>query len=343
MKNAAAILVDTHYGTNLRGVTPLETAIVEHFGSSGQKWAKRSPLVRAMMAVWVGRKYDLVVTCQSWPGGKWIVLLHGLLGRRHVMLLEFILNPRRGLKALAYKVWFGWLLAPALRRSLRAAQVMADWEIPPYARTLKMPESTFRHVSWPLFDDWAEAKPAERTAGKVLSSGRAACDWETLFRAAEDTDWRLTVICGKADKGRVDRLNSGARAEVLCDVPPEEHEAHLRSSAVYVLALEEWTMSSGHVRLMRAISAGVPVVAAGVKGLEGYAIDGVTALVVPPGDAQALRAAVGRLLSDPAEARDLSRRALEFAKARTMSSYHDRLTEVVREVASEGAGDWARA
>ncbi|MCW5964855.1 MAG: glycosyltransferase [Bryobacterales bacterium] len=51
--------------------------------------------------------------------------------------------------------------------------------------------------------------------------------------------------------------------------------------------------------LLEAMSAGVPAVATRVGGIPEIVEDGVTALLVPPGDADALRAAMQRLLDEP--------------------------------------------
>ena len=58
------------------------------------------------------------------------------------------------------------------------------------------------------------------------------------------------------------------------------------------------------VACAEAMAHGRPVVATAVGGLPDMVVDGETGLLVPPGDAPALRAAIDRLLADP----DLRRR-----------------------------------
>lgn len=52
------------------------------------------------------------------------------------------------------------------------------------------------------------------------------------------------------------------------------------------------------VSLLQAAAAGLPVVATGVGGIPEAVRDGVTGLLVPPGDARALGVAIARLLAD---------------------------------------------
>jgi glycosyltransferase involved in cell wall biosynthesis len=64
------------------------------------------------------------------------------------------------------------------------------------------------------------------------------------------------------------------------------------------------TMEGLGVSLLQASAAGVPIVASRAGGISEAVRDGVNGLLVPPGDAAALGAALSRLLADA----DLRRR-----------------------------------
>jgi glycosyltransferase involved in cell wall biosynthesis len=61
--------------------------------------------------------------------------------------------------------------------------------------------------------------------------------------------------------------------------------------------------------LLEAMAAGVPVVATSVGGIPEIVRHGESALLVPPGDRDALAAAMAKLLTDPSLARQLTDRA----------------------------------
>jgi glycosyltransferase involved in cell wall biosynthesis len=91
-----------------------------------------------------------------------------------------------------------------------------------------------------------------------------------------------------------------------------------RSAADVALVPSLW--DNAPYALLEAMAAGLPVVAARVGGIPEIAADGSEALLVPPGDAGATAAAVGRLLDEPALAAALGRAARarvarEFAPA----------------------------
>ena len=70
------------------------------------------------------------------------------------------------------------------------------------------------------------------------------------------------------------------------------------------------------VSVIEAAAAGRPVVGTRVGGLPSVVRDGVTGLLVPPGDATALAGAIARLLGDPELARRLGQAAAAFVRER---------------------------
>ena len=76
---------------------------------------------------------------------------------------------------------------------------------------------------------------------------------------------------------------------------------------------EAWGMT-----LLEAQASGLPVVAGAEGGVPAVVADGVTGLVTPPRDVAAFRAAIARLLDDPA-----GRTAMGLAAAARMAQHHD--------------------
>jgi glycosyltransferase involved in cell wall biosynthesis len=60
------------------------------------------------------------------------------------------------------------------------------------------------------------------------------------------------------------------------------------------------------VALMEALASGRPVVSSRMTGIPELVVDGVNGILIPPGDADALVAALQRLATDPALRRALA-------------------------------------
>ena len=90
------------------------------------------------------------------------------------------------------------------------------------------------------------------------------------------------------------------------------------------------------VALLEAMSAGCPVVASRIAGIDEAVVDGETGLLVPPGDAPALAAALIRLLGDP-ELRDrLGAAASARADDYSVATLGRRYTELLLRLAGRG-------
>src|SRR6185503_17275917 len=90
--------------------------------------------------------------------------------------------------------------------------------------------------------------------------------------------------------------------------------AYLHHADVFALpSLEE---GSGSLALIEAFQAGLPVVASDCDGIPEDVVNGDSGILVPPGDPEALAAALARLVSDAELRRALSRRARDQFKRR---------------------------
>ena len=101
--------------------------------------------------------------------------------------------------------------------------------------------------------------------------------------------------------------------------------------AVDVFVLPSYANEGVPQALMQAMMSGLPCVTTHVGAIAEIARDGETALIVPPQDPQALAAAIGRLLDDPALRERLGRQARTFALEHcTLEAMCDAMEEVFR-------------
>lgn len=123
---------------------------------------------------------------------------------------------------------------------------------------------------------------------------------EALFLLAGEGPERAALEARAAELGVADRVRFLGRRE---DVPQ-------LLAACDVFALPSLYEGSS-LAVLEAMAAGIPVVSSAIGGTEELIEDGRSGLLVPPGDAQALAAALRRVLEDPELRQSLAARARE--------------------------------
>jgi glycosyltransferase involved in cell wall biosynthesis len=180
----------------------------------------------------------------------------------------------------------------------------------------------------------------EREPPHVLYAGRLSPEKGVLeLVAAAGDDVPLVVVGDGPLRARL----PGARPSV-----PRGELAELYAEAA-VVACPSLREGFG-MTCLEAMAHGVPVVASDVGGLRDLVVDGTTGVLVPAGDVAALRAALQRLLRDPAErsrlgsaARERARRefAWDGVAARLISAYGDALRATPH--SERPNGRWSRS
>jgi len=139
--------------------------------------------------------------------------------------------------------------------------------------------------------------PPESASALYVGALEAAKGIETLAAAWPEVarilpHARLVVVGRGSLAPVVERLG----VEHIAEVPPEEVAARMDASSA--LVVPSLTEGLGRV-IVESFARGRGVVASATGGIEDLVADGVEGLLVPPGDAAALAAALVRVLSDP--------------------------------------------
>jgi glycosyltransferase involved in cell wall biosynthesis len=299
-------------------------------------------LVRGLLLASAGRHAAVVVVNDNLPGVATLLFVEAWVRRRRrVVMLQFRRReqPRRAWARAVYEAWLRLVRRPAVRRAMAEGHVASPREQDGYAIEYAIPKERLVYIPWPwrqFRDQPAVTKGSAATDGPplVLSSGRTQCDWKTMVEAANGRPWKLVIVCSRHDIDSVRMLPRGPNVEVRGEIPLAEHAELMARARVYAMAMEDHWVSAGHVRLMHANQHGVPVVATRTPALDDYVADGETALLVPPGDPEALRNAIERILGDPALAERLRRAADERSMRWVRDDYLDALAELVGDVAA---------
>ncbi len=138
----------------------------------------------------------------------------------------------------------------------------------------------------------AVSRHEPRKGGDVLLAALAA-----LRQAG--VPYRASLVGGgrqlAEERVLVRRLGLGGQVELPGEVP--DSYPYLERADVFVLPSR--SEQSGSLALLEALQAGCAIVASRVDGIPEDVTDGASALLVEPGDAEALAGALARLLGDP--------------------------------------------
>jgi glycosyltransferase involved in cell wall biosynthesis len=124
------------------------------------------------------------------------------------------------------------------------------------------------------------------------------------------------------------RLDLGRASVVLDPLPHDDLLAAWRRASVAVVP--SITPETFGLVALEAMALGRPVVASRTGGLAELVVDGESGLLVPPGDADALRAALATVLANPALRARMGGRARERAAAFTASAVVPRVESAYR-------------
>ena len=244
----------------------------------------------------------------------------------------------RGISVVSGTIWATDPEAPKrVRMLLRAALQRQDLSV--FANSLgqltPLREMTPARVQYLPFgvdpDFWRASEDPDPRSRMVVSAGNDRHrDFGTLIGGAlKDPRNRLT-LASSAQISDVNRLEVGPRTHV-------QLRGLFYDANVVSVATHPNDHCSGLTTTLEAMSCGRPVVATRTPGMEDYVDDGVTGILVPPGDAEALAAAVGQLLDDPARARAMGAAGAERVRDRfTTEHLASALAGLLKEATTRG-------
>lgn len=185
------------------------------------------------------------------------------------------------------------------RRMYRAVDrivVFSTDQREPLARLLGVDEHAVRYVPFGVDSDWFAPRSVAGDDGYVLAVGRdRGRDWPTLLAAARATGLPTKIACRPSD---IAGLEIPDNVDVLGYVDVETYRSLLHRARVSVVTTFDVPYPSGQTVALESMAAAKATVATRTPSLADYLEDGVNALTVPTGDAQALAEAISQVFED---------------------------------------------
>lgn len=297
-------------------------------------WKTWRDAVRAERAVReLEPRPDLLLCFQSFVSG-WIgVRIQRRLGIPAVVWIrgecEYLLHERSVKNLINLRTWRE--ARGVLVQSEDGRQALLD-ALDRHARAVRAPVAGHLDVVPNGIDLPALPVPAiERAAGPVLAVGRLIQEkgMDVVVEAAAAAGRRLVLAGEGPERARLEAraMELGLDARLLGFVPRAGLGGHYASAFCTVLAARRGEGLPNVV--LEAMAWGCPVVATPIAGVRGLVVDGVNGFIVPPGDPEALRAALTRLAGDPAMARRMGQEARRTAEGYAWERVQPRLLQML--------------
>jgi glycosyltransferase involved in cell wall biosynthesis len=190
----------------------------------------------------------------------------------------------------------------------------------------------------PYYADTEFWRPSLRTPEEPLAiaAGREHRDYATLAAAWAGRRERVFIAAGSTHSpSATTRMPERwpDTFEVGTAGPAQLRDLYARASVI-VVPVTESDFQAGVTVVLEGMAMGKAVVATAARGWAGVIEDGVDGLLVPPGDPEALRHALARVLDDAGLRARLGRAARQAAVTRfSLKAYADRLHALMEELA----------
>lgn len=179
------------------------------------------------------------------------------------------------------------------------------------------------------------------TDGPIISAGVSKRDYRTLLRALSRVPGCYTEIYATSRYPEAYTNGTGRSVPAWVSfkdfVPPAALAKHYRRARFVVLPLTDTTQfSAGASVALEAHATGKAVIATRTKGMADYVVDGVTGVLVPPGDVEALAQAIDELWANPERAHQMGLAGRRYVEANfDRDSAYEALRCVLAKVHSE--------
>ena len=271
-----------------------------------------------------GKDYDLIVAWESDTGFP-LGLLRNLLQQKSPRLVVLTFSMR------GPTAHFRWLGRAGVG-GMDFFTVPTEHEQQYYAQMLKIPLERIYVLTIGAYDAFGAARafPSEPI---LFSGGRSGRDYRTFFEAVVDLPIPVVV-----NARRFNLKNLTIPANVQCnEILPLTQFCNLNIQAqAVVVPLVKADEALGLTSIVYAMGAGRPVIVTDLPGTKEYVVEGETGLLVPEGDAQAMREAICYLWERPELCRQMGMRAREIFEERyTFEKFAERTDMLLHKIQSK--------
>jgi glycosyltransferase involved in cell wall biosynthesis len=273
--------------------------------------------------------YDVVVAWEGKNGFPLALVRRVLRIRRPKLVL--LAYSQRGLIA-DYPA-----LARFALQTVDHISVLSEWEAAYYHERLGIAKERLSVEPLGWYDSGAAVAPATLPSHErfIFASGRSFRDYGTFVAALDGIDSKVVI---NARKFNLAGLTLPDQVVVNDLLPTEQFWTLLAQCRFVVVPLVDVPHAAGDGHIVQAMAAGKAVIATRAPSTLTYVEDGVTGLLVPPHDPNAMRQAIRHLLDHPEDAERMGREARrQYEERYTFEAFAVRVHALLERVAPKAA------
>jgi glycosyltransferase involved in cell wall biosynthesis len=283
---------------------------VERSAHPAVKLARKKGLTwgLAMLGVVHRREYDHIYATGEDVGIPLGILLHAVRWYGHVtVVVHNGGTPKRRvvLRGLGHSIWRNVICL-----STRQWDVLVD--------EVGLPAYKVHNFGQWIDESFYQPPPQPGLGEYVFSCGRESRDYPTLQKAALGLPMRFRVVAsGWAPHAGFDpatNIRAASNLEVAHGLSYRELRDAYAGARFVVVPLDRVDYAAGVTGICEAMAMGKAVIASDSPGVADYVRPGLSGLVVPTGDAAALRNAIEELWRDPARCARMGRYNREWVE-----------------------------
>jgi glycosyltransferase involved in cell wall biosynthesis len=265
-------------------------------------------------------KFDVVIVPGHLPGLLFSALQRLLPGRKtHIIFMDCFWYRETSVWRRIFKKW-------QMQFCLKAVDlcvVLAHREIQAYAEEFGVDQSTFVFVPHHTTLHPHRFKFAISNGDYIFAGGNGDRDYRTFVEAVKTLRTPCVIAC--TDDQRLAGIDLPRHVRRV-RASAEEFRQLLAGAMIVVVPMEGGHLhSGGQQSFLNAMALGKPVVVTDPDGASSYIENGVTGLLVPPGNADQLGEALRYLLEDEKRREEMGANALESGKQFTPEHAYDQI------------------
>ena len=218
------------------------------------------------------KKYEKIIAWQQFYGLLYAFYCRILHSKKYnkLIIMTFIYKAKKGLIG---KIYYKFMKFIVQSKYIDVFICFSKKECKDYAKIFNVKEEKFQFCTLGL-ESIEIDKDKIKQRDYILSCGRSNRDYEFLYNALKDTDYKLKILSDEC------KLKNEKNIEIYNNIFNEEYYKMLEESYIVVIPLMDENISSGQLAILQAMQLGKPIICTKSSTVTDYIKNGINGFIV---------------------------------------------------------------